>query len=165
MIYGSSVFTSIIYNAGVYLKIHKDARKKVMKKLRFNGDLTKHTKKELRKLNVDLIIAIMLGIKNSVIPGLNVVYSVNSYECSDIIEETFEEEYNYIVDKANEKEEFARRAYLDTLREIRDTLATKEILECVDKDVVNNLDNDEYRPSRKTFVKAIKCMVYGTKVK
>lgn len=157
MIYGASVVTSIIYNSGIYYKVHKNARKKVMRRLRFEDDLTKHTKKELREMNKDLFIALLLGLKHSLLPGANVFISVNNYECSDVIGEAFEADYEFIVDRANEKEEFARKMYLETLRELKNTLT----MDNLDEDIKENIDNDNYRPSRKTFLRAIKSMVYG----
>ena len=73
--------------------------------------------------------------------------------------ENFEEEYNLLVEEANEREEIARKIYLQELRKY------KENLLYIDKDVEKNLEDDEYRPSIKVFKKTLKYIDPNTDIK
>ena len=158
ILYGANVASSLIYNTAIYYKIHRDARKKTMKKLKYEGDLSKCTKKELRKMNKDFFDAAMVGVTKSFVPLVNILFTMGTINCYYEFQEDFEEEYSLIVDSANEKEELARQIYLEMLRQYKDDLD-------IDKATKDKIEDDNYRPSKKEFVKTLKYLKPETEIK
>ncbi len=158
ILYGANVVSSIIYNTGIYYKLHRDARKKTMRKLKYKGDISKATKIELRTINKDFREISWDGIKQSFIPLRNILYTMQNIDAYDDFKEEFETEYEEIVERANEKEELARQIYLEMLRQYKDDLD-------IDETMKNKIDDDNYRPSKKEFVKTLKYLKPETEIK
>jgi len=159
ILYGANVISSMLYNTGVYYKLHRDARKKTMRKLKYKDDISKTAKKELKNIRRDFRAVSLEGILQSFIPFKNIFYTMETIDNYDAFKEDFESDYEEIVESANEKEELARQIYLETLRLYKDDLLY------IDEKMAENLKDDNYRPSRKEFVKTLKYLNPDTEIK
>lgn len=159
VLYGANVVSSIMYNTGLYYKLHRDAKKKSMRKLKYKTGLSGATKKELKNIRKDFITVAFDGIKSSFIPLYNIYYIFQNIDAYDLFKEEFESDYDEIVENANEKEELARTLYLEMLREYKDSLTY------IDEDMEEKLKDDNFRPSKKEFIKTLRYLDPDAEIK
>lgn len=158
-IYFTTAGVSTLFNSLNYLKIHVKAKTKSKRNLKYRKNLSPSTKESLRDITRDYIELLGDGIRSSFIPVYNLWYTVENIKTEDELSQNFEEEYNMLVDEANEREEIARVIYLNELRKYRDDLLY------MDEEVKENLDDDNYRPSIKVFKKTLKYLDPNTEIK
>lgn len=158
-IYLSTASISTIFNSLNYFRMHVKAKSKSKRNLKYKKDLSPASKASLRDIDRDYLALLFDGIKSSFIPVYNVWYTVENITSEDELSETFEEEYDLLVDEANEREEIARSIYLSELRKYKDNLLY------IDKEVEEKLNDDNYRPSIKVFKKTLKYIDPNTEIK
>lgn len=146
---GVTIFSSMLYNTVLNIGLYKSAKKQAIEKLEYD-ELSRPAKKELRKMKRVCFQSIVLDLGTSLIPLYNVYQSISLCTNYDEIKEVMDNSYDKIVENANEKEDLTRSVYLKTLRDYKD------YLENLEPDIKKGLEDDNYRPSKKTFNKALR---------
>lgn len=158
-IYITTASVSSLFNSLNYLKIHVKAKSKSKRNLKYRKHLSPSTKESLKDINRDYVDTLLDGIRSSLIPVYNLWYTVENITNDDELTRDFEEEYEMLVEEANEREEIARTVYLNELRKYKDDLLY------IDEEVKKNLEDDNYRPDIKVFKKTLKYLDPNTEIK